>query len=176
MTSPCCVSELEQIVDGADHRPLGSDLVEAAQEELVEASGVFDLAEHRFDDLLSQAVAATPAGALAVCRHGRLARASRPTSRSGGMRLAVALCSLAWDGPVRPSPGRGGFLASASSVALAARMRSSRAVLLATQSGISSPRRSEPWVRSSSASVASARANQADTSAVSLFSVSSMRP
>src|SRR5258708_12986103 len=90
MTSPCCVSELEQIVDGADHRPLGSDLVEAAQEELAEASGVFDLAEHRFDDLLSQAVAATPAGALEFCRHGGLARASRPTSRSGGMRLAVA--------------------------------------------------------------------------------------
>src|ERR1022692_5030743 len=90
MTSPCCVGELEQIVDGADHRPLGSDLVEAAQEELAEASGMFDLAEHRFDDLLSQAVAAAPAGALEFCRHGGLARAFRPTSRPGGMRLAVA--------------------------------------------------------------------------------------
>src|SRR5260370_4627885 len=90
MTSPGCVGELEQIVDGADHRPLGSDLVEAAQEELAEASGVFDLAEHRFDDLLSQAVAATPAGAPEVCRPGRLARASRPTTRAGRNRLAVA--------------------------------------------------------------------------------------
>src|ERR1700722_4554593 len=81
MTSPCCVGEFEQIVDGADHRPLSSDLVEAAQEELAEASGVFDLAEHRFDDLFSQAVSAAPAGALEFCRHGRLARASRPTSR-----------------------------------------------------------------------------------------------
>src|ERR1700732_5385998 len=70
MTSPCCVAGLEQIVDSADHRPLGSDLVEAAKEERAEASGVFDLAEHRFDDLLSQAVAATPAGALEFCRHG----------------------------------------------------------------------------------------------------------
>ena len=49
MTSPCCVGELEQIVDGADHRPLRSDLVEAVQEEPAEASGRFDLAEHRFD-------------------------------------------------------------------------------------------------------------------------------
>src|SRR5258708_9110916 len=82
--------ELEQIVDGADHRPLGSDLVEAAQEELAEASGMLDLAEHRFDDLLSQAVAAAPAGALEFCRHGGLARAFGPASRPGGTRLAVA--------------------------------------------------------------------------------------
>src|SRR5260370_10284368 len=91
MTSPCCVSELEQIVDGADHRPLGFDLVEAAQEELAEAAGVFDLAEHRFDNLLSQAVAAAPAGALEFCRHGGLARASRPTSPARGIRFALAV-------------------------------------------------------------------------------------
>jgi len=58
----------EQVVEGADHRPLGCDLVEAAQMELAEASGMFDLAEHGLDDLLSQAVAAAPADALA---HGR---------------------------------------------------------------------------------------------------------
>jgi hypothetical protein len=38
MASLCCIGELEQVVDGADHRPLGSDLVEATEEELVEAS------------------------------------------------------------------------------------------------------------------------------------------
>jgi hypothetical protein len=38
MASPCCIGELEQVVDGADHRPLGSDLVEATEEELAEAS------------------------------------------------------------------------------------------------------------------------------------------
>src|SRR5258708_12085465 len=73
--------ELEQIVDGADHRPLGSDLVEAAQEELAEASGMLDLAEHRFDDLLSQAVAAAPARALGVCPPGRLALCLCPSAR-----------------------------------------------------------------------------------------------
>src|SRR5476651_790347 len=87
MTSPCGVGELEQIVDGADHRPLASDLVEAAQEELAEASGVFDLAEDGFDDLLSQAVAAAPAAAFEFCRHGGLARSFGPSSRAGGVRL-----------------------------------------------------------------------------------------
>src|SRR5260370_35633668 len=90
MTSPGCVGEPEQIVDGADHRPLGSDLVEAAQEELAEASGMLDLAEHRFDDLLSQAVAAAPAGALEFCRHGGLAPGLWPFSRARRLRLAVA--------------------------------------------------------------------------------------
>jgi len=59
MASPCCIGELEQVVDGADHRPLGSDLVEATEEELAEASCMLDLAEHRLDDLLSEAVART---------------------------------------------------------------------------------------------------------------------
>src|SRR5271166_5199312 len=90
MTSPRGFREFEQIVDGADHRPLGSDLVETAQEELPEASGVFDLAEHRFDDLLSEAVAAAPAGALEFCRQGGLARSFGPSSRAGGMGLAMA--------------------------------------------------------------------------------------
>src|SRR5580704_18284144 len=90
LTSRRGVSELEQIVDGADHRPLGSDLVEAAQEELAEASGMFDVAEHRFDDLLSQAVAAAPAGELEFSGHDGLARSFGPTPRTGGMRLAMA--------------------------------------------------------------------------------------
>ena len=54
MASPCCIGELEQVVDGADHRPLGSDLVEAGEAELAEASCMLDLAEHRLDDLLSE--------------------------------------------------------------------------------------------------------------------------
>src|SRR5258708_29920429 len=90
LTLPCFVGEFEQIVDGADHRPLGSDLVEAAQEELAEASGVFDLTEHRFDNLLSQAVAAASAGALEFCRHGGLSRSFRPSSKARGLRFAVA--------------------------------------------------------------------------------------
>ena len=89
MASPCCIGELEQVVDGADHRPLGSDLVEATEEELAEASCMLDLAEHGLDDLLSEAVATAPTGALELCRHGGLARSFRPTPRTGGMGLAV---------------------------------------------------------------------------------------
>src|SRR5258707_8116905 len=84
MTSPRGFRELEQIMDGADHRPLRSDLVEAAQEKLAEASGMFDLTEHRFDDLLSQAVAAAPARPLEICCHGGLSRALWPASRARG--------------------------------------------------------------------------------------------
>jgi hypothetical protein len=90
MPSRGSLCELEQIVDRADHGPLGSDLVEAAQEELAEASGMFDMAEHRFDDLLSQTVAAAPAGELEFSGHGGLARSFGPAPRTGGMFLAVA--------------------------------------------------------------------------------------
>src|SRR5260370_17312737 len=51
---------------------------------------MFDLAEQRFDDLLAQAVAAAPAGALEFCRHGGLARAFGPLSGPGGILLVVA--------------------------------------------------------------------------------------
>src|ERR1700719_1910782 len=90
MTSPRGLGEFEQVVDGADHRPLGSDLVEAAQEELAEASRMLDLAEHRFDDLLSQSVAAAAAGALEFGRHGGLARAFGPSAGGRGAGLAMA--------------------------------------------------------------------------------------
>ena len=56
---------------GADHRPLASDFVEAAQEELPEASGLLDLAEYGFDGLFSEPVAASAAGPLEPIGHGR---------------------------------------------------------------------------------------------------------
>ena len=56
MTSPGVGCELEEVVGGADHGPFLSDLFEAAEEELAEASCGFDLTEDRLDDLLSQSV------------------------------------------------------------------------------------------------------------------------
>jgi len=53
MSSSPCGGELVEIVSGADQRPFGSHFVDAAQEELAEAPRLFDLAEDRFDDLLS---------------------------------------------------------------------------------------------------------------------------
>src|SRR5215204_2376105 len=257
MISPCRLGELEQVVGGADHRPFASHLIKASKEELSEASGMFDLAKDRLDDLLAQSVAAAPAGTFELSGHSLHARALAPSPFAGGIRLPVlgpARCQVSVDpaagqmrqisltaisgvgreflgvgpqnfarssqqrlegtpvgrtglealgdddlmgaihrnlgivalqnagsrrldaavgigevalrafgrtavgaalGPTGPlhharGPGPsssgsgGGALASASSTALAARMRSSRAALLATQSGISSPRRSAP--------------------------------
>jgi hypothetical protein len=41
------MGELQKIVDGADNRPLGAHLLEAAQQELAEAAGLFNLPKHR---------------------------------------------------------------------------------------------------------------------------------
>src|SRR5450830_967723 len=90
MTSPCCICEFEQVVGGADDRPLVSDLAEAAHKELAEASSMFDLAEHGFDDLLSQTISAAPPGAFELFGHCGFARAFGPSPRTGGMRLAAA--------------------------------------------------------------------------------------
>ena len=63
--------ELGQVVGGADHRPFACDLLAAAQQELTEAPGLLDLAEHRLDGLLAQAVAAAAPGTPEGGRHGR---------------------------------------------------------------------------------------------------------
>jgi hypothetical protein len=50
-------------VDGADDGPLGAHFFEAAQQELAETAGLFDLSEHRLGQLLAQPVRArVPAG------------------------------------------------------------------------------------------------------------------
>jgi hypothetical protein len=45
--------ELEKVMNGADHRPFASDLIETAEEELSEASGAFHLSEDRLDHLFA---------------------------------------------------------------------------------------------------------------------------
>src|ERR1700739_4467586 len=85
VTSACRVSQLEEVVDGADQRPFASDLVEAPQQELPEASGMFDLPEHRLNDLFAQPVSAAAAGPLELGRHGSLARPARLLSRTRPM-------------------------------------------------------------------------------------------
>src|SRR5580704_7285530 len=78
MGSPCCAGELEEIVGGADHCPLTSDLFEPAEKELAEASGMLDLAENRLGDLLAQAVSTAVPGAFELGRHGGNARPAAP--------------------------------------------------------------------------------------------------
>src|SRR3977135_227426 len=64
-----CGCEFCEVVGGADHGPFGFDLVDAAQEELAEASCLLDLAEDRLDDLFSQSIPASIACALELCAH-----------------------------------------------------------------------------------------------------------
>jgi hypothetical protein len=82
-------------VDGADHRPLGSDLIKPSQQELPEASGVLDLPEDGFDHLFAQPVTASPAGPLQRLRHGAHQRHVGQLTTARSMRL-----------PVTGSPGR----------------------------------------------------------------------
>jgi hypothetical protein len=43
-------------VGGADPRSFASDLLETSQQELSKASGIFDLTENGFNDLLAQSI------------------------------------------------------------------------------------------------------------------------
>src|SRR5829696_2551888 len=100
MISPCRLGELEQVVGGADHRPFASHLIKASKEELSEASGMFDLAKDRLDDLLAQSVAAAPAGTFELSGHSLHARALAPSPFAGGIRLPVlgpARCQISVD-------------------------------------------------------------------------------
>src|SRR5882762_920209 len=78
MGSPRCMCEFEEVVGGADHRPLASDLVETTQRELSEASSVLDLTKDGLDDLFAQAIAAAPASPFELGGHGGNTRAGAP--------------------------------------------------------------------------------------------------
>src|SRR3984893_19183166 len=57
-SQPPSVGQLQKIVDGADHSPLGAHFFEPAKQELAEAAGLFDLPEHRLGELLAQTIGA----------------------------------------------------------------------------------------------------------------------
>src|SRR3981189_766426 len=67
--SLACGCEFCEVVGGADHGPFGFDLVDAAQEELAEASCLLDLAEDGLDDLFAQSIPASIACALEFFAH-----------------------------------------------------------------------------------------------------------
>lgn len=85
--------QLQEVVGDADHRPFASDLIEPMQQELPEASGLLDLPEHRLDDLLSQAVAASAAGLLQARSHGAHQGCLRQLAPPCRIRLAMACTS-----------------------------------------------------------------------------------
>ena len=70
--------ELIEIVSSADQRPFIGHFVDAAQKKLSKASRLFDLAKHRFDDLLAQPIAAMVASAPQFASHRLHERATLP--------------------------------------------------------------------------------------------------
>src|SRR5260370_30995037 len=73
-----------EVVGDADHGPFGFDLVDAAQEELAEASCLLDLAEDGLDDLFSQSIPASIACAFELCAHSGDERAGFELPFCGG--------------------------------------------------------------------------------------------
>src|SRR4030081_3463665 len=91
--SSACGCEFCEVVCGADHRPFGFDLADAAQEELAEASCLLDLAEDGLDDLFSQSIPASVACALDLCAHSGDERAGFELPFCRGRLGAVLLPS-----------------------------------------------------------------------------------
>src|SRR5215212_6850093 len=88
--SPACrLRELEEVVDGADHRPLAPDLIKTSQQELPEASGLLDLPEHGLHHLLAETIPATPASPLEGLGHRAHQRHLGQLATARSMRLAV---------------------------------------------------------------------------------------
>src|SRR6185312_8580154 len=68
--------ELDEVVGGADQRPLGPHFLDAPQQELAEAPCLLDLSEHRLDDLLPQPIPASPSSPLELGAHRQGERAA----------------------------------------------------------------------------------------------------
>ena len=71
----CCgqtppLGKLEQVVGGAHDRPFAAHFGEAAQQELAESAGLFDLPKHRFGQLLAPPVRARVPAGLDLRPHG----------------------------------------------------------------------------------------------------------
>ena len=95
---------------GADHGPFGFDLVDAAQEELAEASCLLDLAEDGLDDLFSQSIPASIACLLELCAHSgdERARFELPFCRG---RLGAMLLPSGGDVALDPAPNESAKIA-----------------------------------------------------------------
>lgn len=66
--------ELEEVVSGADERPLSADCAEAPDEEAPEGACVFDLPVHRLHDRLAPSIDRPPLGAPELVSHTVLGR------------------------------------------------------------------------------------------------------
>ena len=67
--SPSRTGQFQHVVDTTGYTPLPRDLRQAPQQELSEATRLFDLAKYRFDHLFSQTIATAIPGAFQADLH-----------------------------------------------------------------------------------------------------------
>lgn len=89
--SSSCSGRIQHVVGTADEAPLTGDLRQAPQQELPEATSLFDLAKHGFDHLLSQMIATTMTGSFQADLHRVDSRPRDGLPYAGGRGLAVPL-------------------------------------------------------------------------------------
>src|SRR5229473_1655629 len=89
----CESEQLEEVVGGADHGPLGPAFLDAAPQELAEAACLFDLSEHRFHHLLSQSVGRLEAAVVDLLSHP-LGQRSAGFSVRGCRVLGASGCDI----------------------------------------------------------------------------------
>ena len=90
------LGELGEVVGDADQRPFRTHVLDAVQQELARAACLFDLPEHRFYNLLSEAVAAASAGSFQLSSHG-LGQGSADLACGIGRMLGATRGDLAGD-------------------------------------------------------------------------------
>ena len=81
---------------GADHGPLGTYFLDAAQQKLAEAACLFDLSEHRLHHLLSQSVRRFEAAVVDLFAH-QLRQRSTNFSVCRCRVLGASRCDIAVD-------------------------------------------------------------------------------
>ena len=64
------MSQLQQVVGGADDRPFGTHFLETPHQELAEATRLFDLPKHGLGQLLTQSVGAVVTPGFDLLAHG----------------------------------------------------------------------------------------------------------
>ena len=92
----CEGEQLQEVVGGADHGPLGTYFLDAAQQELAEAACLFDLSEHWFHHLLSQSVGCFEVAVVDLLSHP-LGQRSTNFSVCRCRVLGASRCDIAVD-------------------------------------------------------------------------------
>src|SRR5258708_39772672 len=92
----CEGEQLQEIVGGADHCPLGAHFHDAPQQELAESARLFDLSEHRLHHLLSQSIGRFEAAIVDLLSH-LLGQRSADFSVLGGWGLCTSWRGIAGD-------------------------------------------------------------------------------